>query len=429
MLSAHIISIGNELLIGDTVNTNASWISRFLTEKGIRVGEVRVIRDGYEEIRRAIGEALEQAALVITTGGLGPTRDDITKSAVASLFGTSLVMDEQVLEHNREQFKNRGLPFIDAIRDQALIPQGSEVLMNRLGTAPGLWLSRNGSWLAMLPGVPHEMRHLMETGVARKIEECLEGSEVRVVRYLRTAGVPESILSDEVIGDLDPWTGEGCEVAWLPGLLGVAIRITATGRTLEDAEARLAPLAARIYEKAGALIYGEGRDQHLLEVIGRILTERNLTLATAESCTGGLLANEITNNPGSSRYFRGGVVAYDNEVKTAQLGVSRETLREHGAVSRQVALEMAEGVARELNADIGLSTTGVAGPGGGTPEKPVGLVFIGIWTRERAFILEARLAEERLINKKRSVMIVAESLRRHLLGMDRFPYDLKPWTP
>jgi len=426
MLNAHIVSIGNELLIGDTVNTNASWIGRFLTEHGFRIDEVRTVSDDLESIKAALSSGLKNADLVISTGGLGPTHDDITKKAVCDLFNSELILNEETLQFIKGIFKRRGIRFGASNRDQALVPKACEVLFNHQGTAPGMWFVREKSCLVVLPGVPHEMRHLMETGVEKKIMELYTEKEFRATRYLKTAGVAESTLCDEVVGNLSEYLSNGHSVAYLPSSSGVTIRISTEGETPEDASNRLESLATHIRGLAGGLIYGEERDLQLNKVLGDILIKRNLTLAVAESCTGGLLCNTITDVPGSSAYFPGGQIAYSNRMKIDHLGVSDTDLKRYGAVSMQVALQMSKGIAQNLGADIGVSTTGIAGPGGGTDDKPVGTVWMGFYFESQHFALEARFSNNRTINKERTVMVVLETLRRKLLDLDTLPYDLKP---
>jgi nicotinamide-nucleotide amidase len=425
-MKAHIISIGNELLIGDTINTNASWIGRFLTEKGFHVEEIRTITDDYNHIIESVQYGFESADLIISTGGLGPTHDDVTKKAVADMFNSEMILNEEVLEHIKGIFRRRRLHFTRSNKDQALVPETCEVLFNRKGTAPGMWFEKNSSFLAVLPGVPHEMRHLMETGVNQKILKHFSGKQFRATRYLRTAGVSESSLADELVGDLSVFIRNGNGIAYLPSPSGVTIRASTNGKSTQDAENRLKPLVDHIREKAGAFIFGEGRDLKLSEVLGKLLSHKKLTLSAAESCTGGLLCNEITDIPGSSSYFKGGMIAYSNEIKMDQLGVPVKDLESYGAVSKQVSLQMAKGAAEKFDSDIGVSTTGIAGPDGGTKEKPVGTVWMGFYIDGQHFALQARFTNDRLINKERTVMVVLETLRRNLLNLDTIPYDLKP---
>lgn len=418
MKKAHIITIGNELLIGDTVNTNASWIGSKLTAWGFSVQKMVSISDDFEPITENIADSLQEADLTIVTGGLGPTHDDITKKAVTDIFESDLVENEDVLNHVKSIFERRGFVFSKSNREQALVPECCEVLFNKQGTAPGMWFERQGHYLAVLPGVPYEMKHLMEKKVAQKIEQHFPDRDQIITEYFRTVGIPESTLSDTV-GDLDEFTLDGVGVAYLPNPSGVTIRISA------NSEEKLVKLRETLHDRAGKYIYGKGKDLSLAEVVGKLLVDKNLTIATAESCTGGMLSNEITDIAGSSRYMLGGVVAYSNDVKKNLLGVSQNSLNQYGAVSKAVALQMAKGVAKHLGADIGVSTTGIAGPGGGTEEKPVGLVWMGFWINGEHFALRSVFTNDRFINKQRTVMVVLESVRRRLLGVDSMPYELK----
>ncbi|NBC65025.1 MAG: competence/damage-inducible protein A, partial [Bacteroidetes bacterium] len=389
MKKAHIITIGNELLIGDTVNTNSSWIGSKLTESGFSVEKMISIPDDYTPIIEEISDSLHKADLAIVTGGLGPTHDDITKKAVADIFDSELVENEAVLNHVKEIFETRGFIFSQSNREQALVPECCEVLFNSQGTAPGMWFEKNGHYLAVLPGVPYEMKHLMDKQVSKKVEEYIQDLDTNIIEYFRTAGIPESTLSDKV-GDLDQFTSNGVKIAFLPNPSGVTIRISA------NSEEKLVQLREMLQDRAGKYIYGKGKNLKLAEVLGELLIEKNMTIATAESCTGGLLSNEITDIPGSSRYMLGGVVAYSNDVKKNLLNVSQNSLQQYGAVSKKVALEMAKGVAEYLGADIGVSSTGIAGPGGGTEEKPVGTVWMGFWINGEHFALRSVFTNDRL---------------------------------
>lgn len=419
MKSAHIITIGNELLIGDTVNTNASWIGSKLTETGFSVKKMISIPDDFDPITESISASLKHADLTIVTGGLGPTHDDITKKAVAELFESELVENEIVFNHIKKIFEKRGFVLSESNRKQAFVPEVCEVLFNKQGTAPGMWFERDGNYLAVLPGVPYEMRHLMDKQVSKKIAKYFPEPGKVITEYFKTAGIPESTLSDKV-GNLDEYTSNGVGIAYLPNPSGVTIRISA------NSEDKLVKLREKLQRRAGDYIYGKGKNLSLAEVVGELLVKNNLTIAVAESCTGGMLANEITNIPGSSNYMTGGVVAYSNEVKKNILGVSQKSLDDEGAVSKTVSMQMAKGVAEHLNADIGVSTTGIAGPGGGTEEKPVGLVWMGFWINGNHFALRSMFSNDRLVNKERTVMVVLECIRRELLQIGNYPYELKP---
>ncbi len=428
MKQAHIISIGNELLIGDTVNTNAAKIGEVLTGCGFDVNRVVTLPDLYDPLRREISNSLHHADLTVVTGGLGPTHDDITKKVVFDLFGGEMVTENRVLQHIEQIFEKRGFIMSEANREQAMVPDTCEVLFNKKGTAPGMWFSRNGHSLAVLPGVPYEMEYILERGVKEKITQTFTGLDTWATEYFKTAGIPESTLSEQV-GDLDKFVNNGVGVAYLPGPGGVTIRISASGEDLGSAEDKLRDLKDLVNERAGEYIYGKGKNTRLEEVLGEVLTDQKKSIATAESCTGGMLANRITNIPGCSRYMNGGVVTYSNESKVNILDVSANDIDKYGAVSSKVALQMAKNVAKLYEADIGVATTGIAGPGGGTEEKPVGLVFMGFWLNGTHFALKTVFTEDRMINKERTVAVVLETVRRKLLQLDSIPYNIKSIRP
>jgi len=424
-MQCHIISIGNELLIGDTVNTNASWLGQKLTEAGIEINHIHTIGDDLNVMKSALGSALTSANLVITTGGLGPTHDDITKRAVTEMFDCELVVNEEVLNFIKKIFKKRNIPFSESNYHQAEVPDCCEMLFNTQGTAPGMWFERDKAILVVLPGVPHEMKHLTKDKVLPKLKERFPDQEFRKSRYIITAGIGESTLSDNVIGDLSDVQNENLSVAYLPSPQGTRIRVSARGNTEKEIEERMLPVLDLIKRRAGYYVIGEGKEFGLAEAIGKVLSERNLCIATAESCTGGYVANAITNVPGSSRYMKGGIISYANEVKLNQLGVSKHSLESAGAVSKEVALQMARGTAQKLDADIGISTTGIAGPGGGSKDKPVGTVWIGFWSKDEHFALRAQFSNDRLINKERTSAVALEIVRRCVLNIDEMPYGLK----
>jgi len=314
-MQCHIISIGNELLIGDTVNTNASWLGQVLTETGVQVTQVHTIMDDLEMMKKVLQDSLNTADLVITTGGLGPTHDDVTKKAVVELFDCELVIDEEVLSFIKKVFKKRNIPFSESNYYQAEVPECAEVLFNTQGTAPGLWFERQEARLAVLPGVPYEMKHLMNKKVLPKVRAINGDTEWRQSHYITTAGVGESTLSDTVIGDLSHLLGDDVSVAYLPSPQGTRIRISAYGHSKDEIEQRIVPVADYIKEKAGALVIGEGKDLVLAKALGDLLKQEGLWMSVAESCTGGYVSNAITDIPGSSAYTKGGIISYANEVK------------------------------------------------------------------------------------------------------------------
>lgn len=400
-----------------------------MNAEGFDVEKVITLPDRYELLKKQIANSLKEADFTIVTGGLGPTHDDITKKVVADLFGSELVTDQNVLQHIKDIFRKRHFVFSQSNADQALVPNNSTVLFNKKGTAPGLWFHEKDHVLAVLPGVPHEMKYLIENEITPRLESAFPDRSVKLVQYFHTAGVPESTLSDEVIGDLTEYLNNGLEVAYLPNAGGVKIRVSYSGEDSESAGVQMLKFRKMILKRASDVIYGEGKECDLASVAGELLDKQNKTIAVAESCTGGRLSDAITNIPGCSQYMLGGIIAYSNELKMQHLNVTQQDLQKYGAVSRQVALQMAKGVAEQTGSDIGVSTTGVAGPGGGTKEKPVGTVWMGFWISGDHFALKAVLADDREINKQRTTMVVLETVRRHLSGITHYPYNITPIYP
>lgn len=428
-MKAQIISIGNELLIGDTVNTNASWLGEFLTGLGFTVTRVHTISDELDLIKKTLQASLQESEVVICTGGLGPTHDDMTKKAVAELFDVGYKLHQKTLDYIKSIFEQRNIPFSASNHSQAEVPENAEVLFNKTGTAPGMWFEA-GSYLAVLPGVPYEMKYLMKNRVAPKLREVFGDIGYLYSHYIKTAGIGESTLSDEILGDLSDYFQNGVSMAYLPSPGGVTLRLNSSGKTKEEAKGNLDKLSEIIHQKAGKYIYGEGKDFSISEAVGKVLKEKGMKISVAESCTGGLIANTFTDVAGSSDYFDGGIVSYANHVKVQQLGVSQEDLDSLGAVSKKVALQMARGVAEKLGTDIGISTTGIAGPGGGTKEKPVGTVWMGFYQKEgEHFAIKAMFTKDRHINKERTKMVLLETTRRVLKGIETMPYDLKKQYP
>jgi len=372
-LNIEIVTIGTELLLGLTLDTNGAEIGRALAAHGVRVTRRTSVADRGEDIRDAVVEALKRTGSVLTTGGLGPTRDDITKKVVAELFQAPLEFDEAVWGSLLARFARLERKPAESNRSQAEVPRGATVLANRWGTAPGLWLEGPSGRVIMLPGVPLEMRKLLEHEVVPRLTQ---GGTQSVIRSLvvRTSGIPESSLA-ELIGDIEHEIAP-ITLAYLPGLEGVDLRLSAWGLMPEEADRRLHASAQLLRERAGINVYGDG-DTDLAALVLDEARSLGLRLGVAESCTGGLLGTRLTEIPGSSDVFAGGVIAYDNALKIDLLGVPEAVLAENGAVSEAVARAMAEGAVRRFGLGGALSITGVAGPGGGSPEKPVGTVWLG----------------------------------------------------
>jgi nicotinamide-nucleotide amidase len=372
-MNIELVTIGTELLLGITLDSNAAEISRALAAEGVRVTRRASVADQPDEIRSAVSEALRRTGAVLTTGGLGPTRDDITKKVIAELFDAPLQFDQAIWTTLLERFARLERVPVESNRSQAEVPRGATVLRNQWGTAPGLWLEGEPGLAIMLPGVPHEMRRLLEAEVVPRLAARGGG---RVIRSLvvRTSGIPESTLAER-LGDIERDIAP-LSLAYLPGIEGVDLRLSAWSLPPDDANRRLRSAADVLKERAGEWVYGEDECDLAAVVLDRLRSE-GARLAVAESCTGGLLGARLTEIPGSSDVFVGGIIAYDNAPKMDLLGVPATLLSEHGAVSEPVARAMAEGAAQRLGVAAALSVTGIAGPGGGTPSKPVGTVWFG----------------------------------------------------
>jgi len=371
-MNIELVTIGTELLLGLTVDTNGAEIARELAACGVRVTRRTSVADHGEEIRDAVAEALGRTGAVITTGGLGPTRDDITKKVVADLFGAPLEFDDSVWNALVARFARLERKPAESNRSQAEVPRGASVLPNRWGTAPGLWLESKAGLAIMLPGVPLEMRRLLEHEVVPRLARRGAQSVIRSL-LLRTSGVPESTLAER-IGNIEAEIAP-ITLAYLPGLEGVDLRLSAWGLPPDQADRQLAEAGALLGSRAGETVYGQGEADLAALVLERART-RAIRLAVAESCTGGLVGTRLTEISGSSDVFVGGVIAYDNAVKRDVLGVPESLLDEHGAVSEPVARAMAEGAVRRFGTTGAVAVTGVAGPDGGSPEKPVGTVWL-----------------------------------------------------
>ena len=370
-MTVSIINIGDELLIGQVVNTNASTMSRLLTAAGIDVHKTMVVGDERQAIWDAVDEAMHESDAVLVTGGLGPTKDDITKKLLCEYFGSELVESSVALDNVKRIFESRGYELTPVNRAQALVPKCCEVLNNDLGTAPCMWFPGK-TVLVSLPGVPFEMEWLMRNRVIPKLQETFH-TEVITTKNILVQGIGESFLSDLI----EPWElalPANIKLAYLPVAGMVKLRLTVHGNYDPS-------ILKGLYDLAGQYIVGEDCET-LDELVHKTLIERCKTLATAESCTGGNIARLLTAQAGASAYFKGGIIAYSNEVKESALGVKHSTLEAHGAVSEETVREMVEGVRERLGADYAIATTGIAGPTGGTPEKPVGTVWVAVCSKD-----------------------------------------------
>ncbi len=416
-MKIEIVTIGDELLLGFTIDTNSAHLARELASVGVEIVHRTTVGDVASDIANAVRDGLERTGAVITTGGLGPTADDLTKSAIANLFGRSMYRDEEIVEGMKARWARlkRVGAFPESNIAQAMIPQGATILPNQHGSAPGIWLEdEKGRWVAMLPGVPREMRGLFADEVLPRIRDRLEkapgGVQVIRSRTLRTTGVAESALADQ-LGPLAAGF-DGLSLAFLPGVESVDLRLTSRGLSAGEADTLLERGIVKLRAAAGRYVFGEERAD-LAAVVLDASRRKGVRIAVAESCTGGLLGSRLTAVAGSSDVFVGGVIAYDNSVKRGILGVTDSDIEEHGAVSEEVAAQMARSVRETFKAEIGIAITGVAGPGGGTAAKPVGMVWValdGIKTEARCLRLFGTREEVR----QRAAQAALDMVRRAL---------------
>jgi len=414
-MKAYIITIGDEILLGNTLNTNAAHIGNLLFEINVPVIKTSVVGDDNSAILDELTLATKAADLILVTGGLGPTHDDITRKSIVDFFNSELVENKEVLEDIKKLFEKKKREVTEVNADQAKIPKIAEVIRNQFGTAPGMWIEKDSKIYAVMPGVPYEMESMMELTVIPRLQEKI-GSDQNILKkkFLLTTGIPESTLYER-LGNLEELL-QGAKLAFLPNQFGVKLRLSIEGEDEKELQNKLLEVEQRIRGKAGRFIYGTGDDQ-LEVVVSRLLLEREFKISTAESCTGGLLGNMLTNVSGSSKYFERGVICYSNAAKVELLQVNEDTLAEHGAVSMEVAMQMAEGVKSTSGSDIGLATTGIMGPTGATADKPVGLVYIGYCDEKVCTAKKFNFGEDRLLNKERTAQAALDFVRRQLLGI------------
>lgn len=401
-MNVSIITIGDEVLIGQVINSNAAWIASELTRAGARVVDQCTVPDDADVLIAAIDRCRTTSSVILLTGGLGPTHDDITKPVLCSYFNDTLVESDVWLAHLEAWMHRRGRVVTDRNRGQALVPTRATMLENPIGTAPGLWFDEDGLVVVAMPGVPNEMKGIMQDHVLPRLRTRLDAEGGPVTQYttLLTTGIAESTLAD-LIGDPTLFLGTST-LAFLPNYQGVRLRIGVTAETQHDRDRERMRVSSILRERAGTHIFGHDQ-QTLAEVVGHLLRERGETVAVAESCTAGLLGAAFTDVPGSSAWFPGGVLAYANTAKVRELGIREEDLAVHGAVSDVVARGMAEGVRARFGTTYGIGITGVAGPDGGTEDKPVGTVWIALATPTGTTAILHRLGTDRRINRERSV--------------------------
>lgn len=410
-IKGEIIAIGDEILIGQTLDTNSHYLSRELALLGISVHYITAIHDKKEALLNAFKTAEKRSDIVIITGGLGPTKDDITKHTLCEYFEGKLVTNQQRLKELADFFTKRGKPFNELNQTQALQPDVCTALHNAVGTANGMWFERNKKVFVSMPGVPYEMKYIFEHSVKEKIKDFFETPKI-IHRIIRTIGIGESDLAIKI----EEWENNlpgNFGLAYLPSMSAVKLRISVTVQDEKTIQDRLNQIVNDLYSLIGEYIYAEG-DIEFETYIASLLTERNLSISTAESCTGGYLAHLLTRTPGSSAYYKGSVLAYSNEIKMQELNVSEDTLKEHGAVSEETVIQMAENIRRKFNTDIGIATSGIAGPGGGTENKPVGTVWIACSTEKGNSTKLYNFNRNRELNIKLTAQFALNLIRKHL---------------
>lgn len=403
-----VLTIGDEILYGQIVDTNSQWISQELDKVGIKTVRKTTISDERTDILTAFKEAENRADIVLITGGLGPTNDDLTKPCLAEYFNCGLKQNKEALKQVASFFESRGLELTEINKRQADLPECCEYVPNLLGTAPGMWFERNGKVFVSMPGVPHEMKLMMENTVIPKLQEVFQ-TEVIYHKLIKTVGIGESWLSEK-IKDWEDNLPAHIRLAYLPSLGQVKLRLTAVGEDRDQLKADVEEQIEKLKHYAGKYIYGYDRDQ-METAVGELLKNSSKTIALAESCTGGYVTHLVTSVPGSSEYFQGAIVPYHNELKINILGVKKDAIMDHGAVSEATIFEMANKVRTLFKADIGIATSGVAGPAGGTPEKPVGTVWIGYADGNETVTKKLQLTKDRTINIKATAVALLNLVR------------------
>lgn len=409
---AEIITIGDEILIGQIIDTNSAWMGKELNQIGVRVHQISSVSDAKEHIISALNEALERVDIVLMTGGLGPTRDDITKHTLCEYFDSHLVFNEEIFKDVEHLFHSRGRVVSPVNRAQAEVPAACTPLPNKQGTAPGMWFEKEGKIIVSMPGVPYEMKHLMQEQVIPRIKSKYE-LPIILHHTILTQGIGESMLSEKLV-EFEDNMPEGFKLAYLPSPGMVRLRLSAFGLDRVAMEKTLLRLIETIKKVAADFIYGEN-EQQIGEIIGELLLEKKLSISTAESCTGGFISHLLTRIPGSSAYFMGSTITYSYKSKTEVLAIPAELINENGAVSEEVVRLMADNVKKKLGTDCSIATSGIAGPGGGTPSKPVGTVWVAVSTPKGTSTHLLRLGDDR----QRNIQVASETalniLRKRLM--------------
>ena len=411
IIKAEILTIGDEILYGQITDTNSQWMGTELSNIGVKVVRKTTVGDEEGEILTALSEAEQRADIILITGGLGPTSDDLTKPCLCKYFNCGLKMNEEALAEVTEFFKSRGRELTEVNRQQAMLPEACEKVTNPIGTAPGMWFSKGKKVFVSMPGVPHEMKKMMSDIILPRLKKEFQTPFIHH-KIIRTVGIGESFLSDK-ISAWEKSLPAHVKLAYLPSLGEVKLRLTSSGKSESDLMAESQDLIEKLTPLAGEYIFGYDTDP-LEVVIGNTLREKKLTISVAESCTGGYLSHLITSVPGSSEYFLGSMIPYAYEIKMRQLGVKPETLEKYGAVSEPTISEMASVVRARFTTDIGVATSGIAGPGGATPEKPVGMVWIAYSDKHQTVTKKLQLSKDRMINIRMASVAVLNLIRLSL---------------
>ncbi len=413
-MKAEIITIGDEILIGQTIDSNSAYMGVELNKIGVSVSRITSISDTKEEIITALIEAQNRVDLVLITGGLGPTKDDITKHTLAEFFNTELIEYPEIKEFIVDLFSRRNRPILDVNLQQAFLPKECTIIRNMAGTASGMWFERNGKVVVSMPGVPYEMIYLMENGVLDGISNFFKTPAI-IHKTIMTFGIGESFLAEKIKDWENSLDQEDIHIAYLPSLANVKIRLSIQSDNRAESQEKIDRKVMELLQIVPEYIYGYD-DQKLEEAVGDILREHKKTLATAESCTGGYAAHLLTSISGSSDYFLGSVVAYSNEVKIESLGVKEASISKYGAVSKEVVEQMAIGIRKKMKSNFGIATSGVAGPNGGTKEKPVGTVWIAIADNDEVLSKCLQLGNHRERNIQMASFAVLNLLRLQLIS-------------
>jgi nicotinamide-nucleotide amidase len=415
-VKAEIITIGDEILIGQTIDTNSAWLGEQLHLIGVKLNRIVTISDTPEAILESIDDSFNRADLILMTGGLGPTQDDVTKETLAGYFGTALERNQDVLDSIDSYFASKGLQMLESNQKQADLPRDAKILRNTRGTAMGMWFEKNGKVLISMPGVPYEMKGIMRDHGLSMIQDFFPTKTI-LHHTIQTQGIGESFLAEKISDWETALRNDGVALAYLPSPGLVKLRLTAYAENgnKEVVAEKIAHYISELYRRIPEYIYGSEKDT-VAKAIQDLFQSRGFTLAAAESCTGGLIAHEITSIPGSSAHFLGSMVTYSNKAKMAVLDVKEDTIKKHGAVSEEVVREMAEGARHKLGSDFAIATSGVAGPDGGSEEKPVGTVWVSIAGPKKTLSKRLNLGKSRERNIRISMLTALNWLRQEIIS-------------